>query len=202
MSVAEGDVSADLIRVQRSLEAGDFEDAKEAIEAVYALRPEDDRVKEFYQQILLADGVRLARRARDLRRDEIRSLKKRERVSYRDSPEVKRAFEVALESLDKVLRVNPKNAKALMIKAGVLDRMDRKGHREQVLALFEEALRLHPENEELIYARERVVRACPHCGDTGLCTDCQGAGRVSALAIESSCPSCHGSGVCNRCGLF
>jgi tetratricopeptide (TPR) repeat protein len=200
--MAEGDVSAYLVRAQRSLEAGKFEEAKEAIEKGYALEPDDGRVREFYQQILLADGVRLTRRARDMRRDEIRSLGKRERASYRDSERVMRAFEEALESMDKVLAINPDNAKALMLKAGILDRMDRKGRRQEVLQLFERALEIHPGNEELLYARERIVRPCAQCGDTGLCPDCKGSGEVSALAIKSSCPTCRGSGVCNRCGIF
>lgn len=202
MGVVEGDVTAFLVRAQRSLEEGRFEEAKEAIERGYALGPDNEKVRDFYQQILLADGVRLTRKARDMRRDEIRSLNKRQRSSYRDSPQVKRAFHEALESLDKVLTVDPKNAKALMLKAGVLDRMDRRGRREDVMELFKKALEIHPENEELIYARERITRPCRHCGDTGLCPDCGGSGEVSAFRVRSSCPSCKGSGICIRCGLF
>jgi tetratricopeptide (TPR) repeat protein len=200
--VAEGDAAAYVVRAQRSLEAGRFEDAREAIETGYALEPDDERVRDFYQQILMADGVRLTRQARDMRRDEIRALSKRDRGSYADSAQVRRAFEEALKSMDKVLAVNPDNAKALMLKAGILDRMDRNGRRQEVMALFDRALKVHPGNEELLYARERIVRACGTCGDTGLCPDCKGAGEVSALRIRSRCPSCKGSGICTRCGIF
>ncbi|MCJ2519325.1 MAG: hypothetical protein LN412_00020 [Candidatus Thermoplasmatota archaeon] len=198
----EGDVTSFLVNAQRSLEDGRFEEAKKAIERGYALSPDHERVRDFYQQILLADGVKLSRKARDMRRDEVRAMVKRERPSYQDSPEVRTAFHLAVTSLDKVLAVDPTNAKALMLKAGVLDRMDRKGMREDVMRLFEKALEIHPGNDELLYARERIVRSCAQCGDSGVCPDCQGAGEVSALLFRSRCPSCNGAGICKRCGLF
>lgn len=198
-----GDETHDLmVRVQRSLEEGRFADAKEAIREGYARAPENEKVRDFYQQILLADGVRLSRRARDLRRDEIRALPKRERGAYRDSPEVETAFQEAVASLDDVLSVDPENAKALMLKAGVLDRMDREGMRPEVEALFARALEVHPGNEELVYARDRILLACPQCGHTGVCPDCQGAGEVSVLFVRGACPACKGTGICGRCGLF
>ncbi len=202
MNVADEDVSTYLLRAQRSLEEGRFQLAKEAIERGYAAAPEDEKVRDFYQQILLADGVRKSRKARDTRRDEIRALAKRERGSYRDSAAVKAAFEKAIGSFDKVLSAGPKNAKAMMLKAGVLDRMNRHGKRDEVLQLFKTALEIHPGNEELIYARERIIRPCRHCGDTAMCPECVGAGEVSALFVRSTCPVCKGSGICGRCGLF
>lgn len=200
--MAANDVQADLVRAQRSLEEGRFEDAKEAIREGYARAPEDEKVRDLYQQILLADGVRLSRRARDLRRDEIRALPKKERPAHRDTPEVVEAFREALASLDAALEANAENAKALMLKAGVLDRMDRRGAQAEVEALFARALELHPGNEELVYARDRILLPCPRCAHTGVCPGCQGAGEVSALFVRSSCPECHGTGICGRCGLF
>ncbi len=191
-----------LIEAQRALEEGRFEDAKRAIEDAFDSHPTDERVLELYQQILLADGVRLTRQARDLRRDEIRSLAKRARPSYADSPTVEAAFERAIESFDKVLAANPRNSKAMMLKGGALDRMDRKGRRPELLALFEKALEVHPDNEELLYARARIVGPCGHCGDTGFCSECQGSGEVAALFLRGGCPTCKGSGVCTHCGLF
>ncbi len=196
------EVHALLVRAQRSLEEGRFEDAKEAIREGYARAPEDEKVRDFYQQILLADGVRLSRRARDLRRDEIRALPRKQRGAYRDSPEVSAAFQVALASLDDALEADARNAKALMLKAGVLDRMDREGMQSEVEALFERALEVHPGNEELIYARDRILLACPRCAHTGICPACQGAGEVSALFVRSPCPECKGTGICGHCGLF
>ncbi len=191
-----------LIDAQRSLEEGRFDDARRSIEDAFALHPEDEKVVELYQQILLADGVRLTRVARDLRRDEIRALEKRERGSHRDSDDVREAFLKALESFDKVLMANPRNSKALMLKSGTLDRMDRPGNREEVLALFDQALAIHPDNEELLYARGRILGPCSHCGGPGFCADCQGSGEVSGLFVRRRCPSCKGSGVCVHCGLF
>lgn len=200
--MARGGAKGLLIEAQRSLEEGRFEDAKRAIEDALSSHPGDERVLELYQQILLADGVRLTRQARDLRRDEIRALAKRDRASYADGPEVEAAFEHAIKSFDKVLAANPKNSKAMMLKGGALDRMDREGRRPELLALFERALEIHPDNEELLYARSRIVGPCSHCGDSGFCGGCHGSGEVTALFLRSSCPSCKGSGVCTHCGLF
>ncbi len=198
----KGDAKGFLVKAQRSLEEGRFEDAKAAIEEGYSVNPDDSKVRDFYQQILMADGVRQSRRARDMRRDEIRSLGKGARGSYEDSTQVREAFEAAVGSLDKVLSVDPSNAKALMLKAGILDRLDRRGRRDEVIQLFRRALEGHPGNEELLYARDKITTPCSNCGDSGLCPDCRGAGEVSALFVRSSCPSCKGTGVCSRCGLL
>lgn len=200
--MAEPDANAFLVAAQRGLQEGRFEDAKRAIEEGRALAPQDETVRELYQQILIADGVRLSRKARDLRRDEIRTLDKRDRPAYRNSEDVEEAFQSSLDSFDKVLAANPDNSKAMMLKAGVLDRLDREGMRASVLELFDRALALHPENEELVYARSRIIAPCSHCQGSGLCGECQGAGEVSALLMKGRCPACKGSGVCIHCGLL
>lgn len=191
-----------LVRAQRFLEAQAFEEAREAVRAGFQAAPEDPQVRDVYKQIHMADGIRRNRRARDLRRDEIRSTRKGDRAGYVDTPRVRQAFEAAVASLDRVLEVDPENAKVLMLKAGVLDRMDRRGNRERVVALFERALALAPGNEEIGYARDRVLVPCRSCRDTGFCPDCRGAGEVAALLLRSVCPTCSGQGICFRCGLF
>ncbi len=201
-TVAPKEAKALLTEAQRALEAGQFEDAKRVIEDAYAQHPHDEKVLELYQQILLADGVRLSRRARDLRRDGIKALDKRDRASFSDGEDVRAAFERSIESFDKILAANPENSKALMLKAGALDRMDREGMGEEVSALFERALELHPDNEEILYARSRIMGACQHCGGSGFCGECKGSGEVSAVFMRGACPACKGSGVCTHCGLF
>lgn len=195
-------MSASLAEAQRFLEEGRFDEALGAVRRSYDLSSGDEKVKEFLLQLLIADGVKRSRVARDLRRDEIRALARRERGSYKDSPSVREAFQAALKSLDEVLSVDSTNAKAMMLKAGVLDRMDREANRESVVKLFEKTLEIHPGNEELVYARERILSPCRHCGGSGFCPDCQGSGEVSALLVKSRCPTCNGSGVCSKCGLF
>ncbi|MFQ5920207.1 MAG: hypothetical protein ACE5I4_09240 [Thermoplasmata archaeon] len=200
--MTDGDATRILTEAQRSLEAQRFEDARKAIEEGKARFPDNDQVRDLYQQIHLADGVRRHRVARDLRRDEIRALGKKERSAYRDSPAVIEAFQGSIGSLDLVLAVEPDHAKALMLKAGILDRMDRQGTRAAVRELLEKALSLHPENAELLFAQNRLSAPCPHCDDTGLCSDCKGAGEISALVLTRPCPTCKGRGDCRRCGLF
>lgn len=191
-----------LTQAQRSLEAQEFEAAKAAIQEGQARFPDNDKVRDLYQQIHLADGVRRHRVAQDLRRDEIRALGKKDRPAYRNSGRVTEVFRSSIGSLDSVLAVEPDHAKAMMLKAGVLDRMDRRETRDEVRALLEKALSLHPENEELLYVRGRLSASCPHCQDNGICPDCHGAGEISALFLTHSCPTCKGRGACRRCGIF
>ncbi len=200
--MAEPEAISILTRTQRSLEAQQFEEAKAAIVEGQARFPSNDKVRDLFQQIHLADGIRRHRRAQDLRRDEIRDLEKKERAGYRDSDRVVEEFRGATTSLDKVLDLEPDHAKAMMLKAGVLDRMDRVGTREEVQDLLNKALSLHPDNAELVFARDRLSVPCPHCQDTGACPACQGAGEISALVLRRVCPTCKGHGACRRCGLF
>ncbi|MDX1535059.1 MAG: hypothetical protein R3291_05515, partial [Thermoplasmata archaeon] len=72
----------------------------------------------------------------------------------------------------------------------------------EVHDLLEKALAVHPENAELLFARDRLSAPCPHCQDTGACPDCGGAGEIRALVAMRRCPTCKGSGACRRCGLF
>ncbi|MFQ5908366.1 MAG: hypothetical protein ACE5JE_06025 [Thermoplasmata archaeon] len=200
--MAEPEVTRILTRAQRSLEAQQFDEARAAIVEGQARFPGNDTVRDLFQQIHLADGVRRHRRAQDLRRDEIRDLEKKERAGYGNSDRVVEEFRRATASLDQVLALEPDHAKAMMLKAGVLDRMDRKETREEVQGLLAKALSLHPENAELLFARDRLSVPCAHCQDTGLCPDCQGAGEISALVLRRACPTCKGQGACRRCGLF
>ncbi|MFQ5986489.1 MAG: hypothetical protein ACE5KQ_03940 [Thermoplasmata archaeon] len=191
-----------LTRAQRSLEAQQFEEARAAIEEGQARFPDDDKVRELYRQIHLADGVRRHRTAQDLRRDEMQTLGKKDRPGYRNSEPVTEGFREAIASLDRVLALEPDHAKAMMLKAGVLDRMDREGTRGEVRALLTRALSLHPGNAELLFAQGRLSAPCPHCQDTGFCPDCHGGGEISALVMKRTCPTCRGRGICLRCGLF
>ncbi len=198
----EPDATSILTRAQRSLEAQEFEEARAAIEEGQARFPHDDKVRDLYLQIHLADGVRRHRRAQDLRRDEIRALGKKDRPAYRNSGRVTEVFRSSIASLDSVLAVEADHAKAMMLKAGVLDRMDRQGTRDEVRVLLEKALSLHPGNAELLYVRDRLTAPCPRCQDAGICPDCRGAGEISALVLTHTCPTCKGRGACRRCGIF
>ncbi len=200
--MADRDPIGILTQAQRSLEAQQFEDARVAIQEGQARFPDNDKVRDLYQQIHLADGVRRHRVAQDLRRDEIRALGKKDRSAYRNTSQVTAEFRASVASLDRVLAVEPIHAKAMMLKAGVLDRMDRQGTRGEVRQLLEKALSLHPGNAELRFAQDRLSIACPHCEDSGMCPDCKGAGEVSALVVTRTCPTCKGRGACRRCGLF
>ncbi|MEE8232606.1 MAG: hypothetical protein V3R46_04720, partial [Thermoplasmata archaeon] len=153
--MADRDPMSILTQAQRSLEAQEFEAAKAAIQEGQARFPDNDKVRDLYQQIHLADGVRRHRVAQDLRRDEIRALGKKDRSAYRNTPQVTEEFQASVASLDRVLAVEPTQAKAMMLKAGVLDRMDRQGTRGEVRQLLEQALSLHPGNAELGFAQDR-----------------------------------------------
>lgn len=190
-----------LLMAQRFLDEGRFDKAREAIDRGYERDPTDARLSELFQQIYLAQGIREARRARDMRRDYLRVLRKGERSRASDPPEVTAAFQAALESFDRVLQVNPGNLKAVLLKAATLFRQDRRGSRGRVEMLLQRALEIHPENHELAHARWLVTHPCEHCSDTGLCPACGGTGQVAALVVRSTCPQCRGSGVCHRCGI-
>ncbi|MFQ6013186.1 MAG: hypothetical protein ACE5LS_06040 [Thermoplasmata archaeon] len=200
--MAEPDPTSLLTRAQRSLEEQRFEEARAAIDEGQARFPHDDKVRDLFQQIHLADGIRRHQGAQDLRRDEIRALGKKERAAYRNSARVTEGFREAIGSLDRVLALDPDHAKTLMLKAGILDRMDREGTREEVQGLLNRALSLHPGNSELLFARDRLATPCSHCRNTGFCRDCQGSGEISALVMKRPCPTCRGRGACPRCGLF
>ncbi len=191
-----------LHRAQRFLDEGRFEKAREAIDQGYERDPTDVKVSELFQQIYLAQGIREARLARDLRRDYLRVLRKGERAGAQDPRDVSDAFQTSLGSFDRVLQVNPENLKAVLLKAAALFRQDRRGNRGSVEALLGRALEIHPDNHELSHARWLVTHACENCSDTGFCQACGGSGQISALLVKSGCPQCRGSGVCNRCGII
>lgn len=197
-----GDEREYLLKAQRFLDEGQFEAAREAIERGYERDPTDRSIQEMYQQVFFAHGVRQARRARDLRRDSLKNRARKAREPMEDPPEVAQAFRSALESFDRVLQVNPVNAKAVMMKGATLYRMNRRGQREDVRALYTRALEAIPESQELQYALGVIERRCQNCDDTGQCLHCHGTGQVSAVIFRSTCPQCRGSGICTRCSIL
>ncbi len=203
VATADPDVRGYLLKAQRHLEAGQFEAAREAIERGYERDPADRSIREMFQQVLFAYGIRQARRGRDLRRDSLRGLGRRPKDwAPSDTPEVQEAFQRALDCFERVLQVNPGHAKAVMMKGATLYRMDRHGRRAEVRLIYQRALESAPDSQELRYALDMIDRRCGSCRDTGQCLNCGGTGQVSAIVFRSTCPQCRGSGVCPKCAIL
>jgi tetratricopeptide (TPR) repeat protein len=191
-----------IIRAQRHLDLGEFDRAREWVERGYEADPTDPKVKQLYEHVLLADAIRQARKARDLRRDALREGGRRGPGPDAAHHGVDRAFRRALEAFDKVLALNPTNVKAIVMKGATLHRMDRHGSRDTVVELYNSALAANPDSEELKYAIRMVDLRCGQCSNSGFCRTCGGRGQVSAVLFKSTCPSCRGSGVCTKCGII
>lgn len=200
-----------LEKAKSHLVAGQFLEAKAAVQEAYALDPSDSRVQEIHGNVFLAHGIRLSGVARERRRQEIEA-RGRPGEAFEDSAEVAHAFEEMLEAFDQVLAVNPDHVKALSLKAEGLIRFDR-ANRGQALAVYDEAGRalertvipgpaLERGRQNLLRARRRIERPCDRCDDTGFCPECQGSGWRTRLGVRTKCESCLGHGICKQCGVL
>ena len=200
-----------LARVQEHLAAGRFSEAKAAVDEAFASAPSDDRVREQYEAVYLAHGIRLSGIARERRRAEI-ERRGRPGETFEDSEDVRGLYRDVVSSFDRVLAVNPNHAKALALKAQALFRIDR-ANRSEALSLYDAAVRAvegtTPEGRaretgrrNLLRDRRRIEAPCKWCDDTGFCPECSGSGWRTVLGFRRKCEACLGHGICKRCGVL
>lgn len=203
----------DLLRTAEGhLVVGQFPEAKAAVDEAFAIDPDDARLGELYQNVYLAHGIRLSGLARETRRREIEERGK-PGEAFADSEEVTSLFREMVAAFDRVLAVNPRNVKALSLKAQAFYRMDR-GNRAQALVVYDEAMAALEETNpsdsaaretgrrNLLHARRRIEKPCEWCDDTGFCTECGGSGLRTVLRFRKRCETCLGHGICRRCGVL
>jgi hypothetical protein len=152
-----------------------------------------------FEGIYLAEGVRRATRAKEMRRDAIRKLPPKE-LDYVDPPEVVAAFDEGLACFALVLAKSPQNLKAVILRAGVshLKTRDREGTARTLGA----ALAAHPGARDIQMNLRKIGRPCGACGDTGFCRVCYGRGIRRSWLSTSRCETCLGQGVCRRCSIL
>lgn len=200
-----------LARAQAHLATGTFAVAKAVLDEGLAAHPEDPRLREMFENVHLAHGIRLSANAREMRRREIEA-RGRPGEAFEDSHAVRAAFQEALAAFDRVLAVNPNHVKALTLKAQTMFRFDR-ASRAAALELYDTAVRTidadlagDPARDagvrNLQRARRQIEAPCEWCDDTGFCTECGGAGWKTTLRIRRKCDACLGHGVCRRCGVL
>lgn len=198
-----------LERARALLQEGTFEEARAVLDEGIAVHGEDARLRDLYEGVHLALGIRLAAEAREMRRREIEA-RGAPGEAFEDSEAARASFEDALAAFNRVLAVNPGHVKALTLKAQTMFRLDR-GNRDAALDLYAEATRAldaagGPEREagrrNLLRDRRQIEMPCEWCDDTGFCTECGGAGWKTTLRIRRKCDACLGHGVCRRCGVL
>jgi len=205
------DIEDLLAQVQTHFASGQFLEARATIQEAFDLDPLNDRVREAYQNVYLAHGIRLSGVARELRRQEI-DARGRPGEAFEDSDRVKAVFREVLGAFDKVLAANPDHVKGLSLKAEALFRFDR-ANRPQALAAYDAAIgalqRSVPAGSvrekgerNLGMGRRRIERPCERCDDTGFCAECGGSGWRTVLGFRKKCEACLGHGVCKRCGVL
>jgi predicted Zn-dependent protease len=185
---------------QQALDGGNVARARTLLEEAYRRAPEHDGVRGLRIHLLTAEGVRLAERAREMRRRFLAGLP-RDATSFDDPPEVRDAWREALDRFDEVLRMRPLDVKGVMMKASTLFRMDRDVYRKEAVALLRRGLEAHPEAKQIAIGLRKIEEPCPQCGDVGFCSKCDGRGFRRTLGVERRCGACWGKGVCMRCGI-
>ncbi len=185
-----------------ALEAGRTEDARTLVDRAYQEHPEDERVREMYAALHLARAIRLAARARELRREDILRRDIPYDTEFEDRPEVAKAFDEAAAALDEVVAAEPNSEKALMMKASLLFRRDRETGRPAALDILRALAAANPANRQVVYEIRRIEAPCKRCGDSGFCPRCRGRGVRRVLGMESKCETCHGQGICPGCGVL
>jgi len=185
-----------------ALERGEFERALTLAEEAHAEAPEDPDVREMYVVTHLARAIRLSERAREARRQDLIRREIEYDVEFHDTPEVVQAYEAAIAEIDDVLRVEPRQWKALMLKATLLFRKDREAGRPLALEILRELAAADPANKQVPFTIRKIERPCQRCGDTGFCSYCKGRGTRKWLGLERKCDRCYGRGICPACGVL
>ena len=189
-------------RARAAVDKGQFENALAAVEEAFAKEPADAPIRELYVGLNLARAIKLAARARDLRRLDIveRGIPLEE--EFQDSSRVREAFEESIASFDKVLAVEPDSEKGLTLKASALHRFDRAGRRSEALDLLRRVAIANPQNRQVQLAIRKIERVCDDCSDSGFCTHCAGRGYRTTLSMKRQCNVCWGQGICLKCGIL
>ncbi len=187
---------------KKALERGDAEAARSLVDKAFAERSTDAEVRDLYASLHLARAIRLAAAAREARRQDIVRRDIPYDQEFHDSPEVAKAFEVALAAVDDLLAAVPDHEKARMTKASILFRRDRGAGRLQALEILSTIAEAHPTNKQVAFTIRKIERPCPRCSDTGFCPDCRGRGAKRFLGMERRCEACHGQGICLLCGVL
>ena len=189
-------------RARKAIDAGRFDEAIDAARESFRLDPGDGPGRELYVGLELARGIKLAAKARDLRRQEVIERDIRVDQEFQDSERVMEAFHKALDAFDAVLAADPENEKALMMKASALHRFDRTNRREEALLLLRRVAEAHPGNRQVRLVMKKVEKACEDCSDTGFCPHCSGRGSRRILGFTTRCDKCWGQGICLKCGVL
>ncbi len=189
-------------QAREALERGRADEARTLADRAYAATPEDPEARGLYTTLHLALAIRLAAEAREARREDIVRRKIGYDEEFEDGPEVVRAFDAAAAALDEVLAADPKDEKALMMKASLLFRRDRAKGREPALEILRALVAANPANRQVLYALKKIEVPCNRCSDSGFCPRCRGRGARRILGLESKCEACHGQGICLVCGVL
>lgn len=189
-------------QAEAALEEGRAEDARALIDRAYAVHPDDPEVRGLYTGLHLALAIRLSARAREVRREDILRRNIPYDTEFEDAPEVVRAFDAAAGALEEVLAADPKNEKALMMKASLAFRRDRTAGRPVALEILRAIVAANPANRQVLYAIKKIEVPCQRCSDSGFCPRCRGRGSRRILGMESKCEACHGQGICLVCGVL
>ena len=163
-------------QAQEALERGHADEARALADRAYAATPEDPEARGLYTALHLALAIRLTAEAREARREDIVRRKIPYDTEFADSPEVVRAFDAAAVVLDDVLAADPKDEKALMMKASLLFRRDRAKGRQPALEILRALVAANPANRQVLYALRKIAVPSSRCRDSGFCPRCRGRG--------------------------
>jgi len=191
-----------LDEAKQALDRGEFDRALALTKTAHEASPDDPEVRELYAAVHLARAIRVADRAREARRQDLIRRQIDYEVDFQDSPEVAQAYDEALAAIEDVLRVQPDQWKALMLKASLLFRRDREAGRPQALEILRRLEAADPTNRQVPYTMRKIERPCERCTDTGFCPYCAGRGIRTFLGLERKCSNCYGRGICPACGVL
>jgi len=181
------------------LQEAKVDEARALVDRLIVSDGENADVVAAFEGIYLAEGVRRATRAREMRRDAIRKLPPKE-LDYIDPLEVIGAFDESVSCFDRVLARSPANLKAVILRAGVLHLKTR--DREGTARTLGAALAANPGARDIQMNLRKIGRPCGACGETGFCRACHGRGIRHSWLSTSRCEPCLGQGVCRRCSIL
>jgi tetratricopeptide (TPR) repeat protein len=194
--------STKLDEAKAAIERGAFDEALRLTEAAQSEDPDDAPTRELYAVTHLAKAIRLSEKARQARQGELRKREIDYDEEFEDDPDVARVFAEALAAIEDVLRVEPANWKARMLKATLLFRRDRASGRPEALTILHELADAEPANKQVPFTIRKIERPCDRCGDSGFCPHCKGRGERRVLGFDRKCERCYGRGICPVCGVL